>query len=114
MSKIIIPPGYKPSFKLSELQDDHLVFIQTDYDLKFWLEFISLPKQYQEDITGCLVHIIEGDLFAGWLSEYSAYYQLSSIYHPIPYYLNNKLNRVYNKLPYYWQYDNPCYQNKGE
>lgn len=117
MSKI--PGAYKHTFLLSELQNDDLIFIQTDYDLSFWLEFTGLPNQWRKDITGGIIKIFDGDLLAAWFTENYAPYLLNTPYHSLPYYLNYELNRRFKKLPYYWQYENTHYhhnhiQNTGE
>lgn len=78
--------AYNHSVTLRSLQNDALFLVQNDSDLSFWLDYVALPDKERKDITGIVVLINDGDLCAMWLTEYSAWYDLGAIYHPLPWY----------------------------
>jgi hypothetical protein len=103
-----VPTNYKPSISLRRLDiKPDYILVQTDRDLIDWLDFVGFPKKSRSDISGIVVTIGEGDLIAMWLTEYSAYYDLSAIYHPLAYYRPVSWSK--RNLPEYWLETNPDY-----
>lgn len=98
---------YKHVVTLRALQDEKYTFIQSESDLKEFLEMIGLPKKYRSDITGMVLVIGDGDIDAVWLSESGAYYALSAHYYALPYY--RPVSWTKSKLPVYWLESNAEY-----
>lgn len=97
------------NYYLNQLQDESIYLIQNDQELAELLQSLSLSPEYHNDITGACIIIGNGDYIAIWLTEDSRYYDLSSIYRPLPVYLSThqKINPEF--LPEYWQESNPLY-----
>jgi len=105
----MLPTDYKFTIQLSELDSKEYTFIQSDYDIEFWLNFVSFPVEFRDDITGIVVCVYEGDLYAMWLSESAAPYSIYANYHPLPFYKPDKfINQPH--LPVYWSEDNFYYR----
>lgn len=98
---------YNYDFLCSELDQDDYILIQNSQDLNFWLEFVALPVEYWQDITGAIVVIGDGDLIAIWLTESSRYYDLNSTYYSLPYY--RPKSWTIKNLPEYWLESNQYY-----
>lgn len=103
----MIPKTYRPNVLLKDLERVSLDFIQTDWDIKFWLEFVGFPKKSRDSITGMVVKISDGDLEAIWLSESNGPFWVDSHYHPLAYY--RPKSWVKKNLPEYWLEKNPEY-----
>jgi hypothetical protein len=106
----MIPKTYQPYKLLSELQGDDFILVQNDRDLEDTLDMVSFPKKYRKDIAGSIVKICDGDYEAVWVTESGRYYDLSAIYHPLPFYRLTSWTK--KRLPEYWLEDCPAYQRK--
>jgi hypothetical protein len=100
--------AYKAYYTLRELDKEGYTLVQNDTDLAETLESIGLPKKYRKDITGAVLVIGDGDYNAVYLTESASYYDLSAVYHPLPFWDDNTLYK--GTLPYYWQASNEYYQ----
>jgi hypothetical protein len=104
----MIPKTYKSIKLLENLPDnDHTVFIQTDYELSDLLESLGMPKKWRKEITGAIVLLGDGDFIAVWLTEWAAYYDNNAYYHPLPYYRPRHWTK--RNLPEYWLESNVEY-----
>jgi hypothetical protein len=106
--KMKVPTDYKPCISLRRLDTKpDYILIQTDYELSDWLDFVGFPRQWRRNITGIVLTVNDGDLTSMWLSESSAYYDLSATYHPLSYY--RPVSWTKRNLPEYWLETNPDY-----
>jgi len=99
---------YKPSTQLRNLQEDDLEFYQNSQDIKHLVDMVGLPKKYKKHITGAVALIGDGDIYAVWLSESRAPYDLNATYYSLPYYKPEDWNG--DKLPIYWSEENEEYR----
>jgi hypothetical protein len=109
MNKRKLNRFYKANVALSDLQSDIYTRIQTDYDLTFVLEFVSVPDEYKSDITGAIVLECDGDYDAVWLTESARPFDLDATYHPLPYYKPGNWDKECHLFTWYWNEHNPEY-----
>lgn len=84
--------------------------IYIDYDLNDLLEYVGVPKQYREEVTGACVVLEDADYSAVWLTESIMPFDDEAKYYPLPYYKDVKWNDK-NK-PVYWSESNPYYNEE--
>ena len=101
------------NYYLKQLQEESIYFVQNEQELAELLDSIGISEDYKQDITGACLIIGDGDYIAVWLTEDSRYYDLSAIYHALPYYLNTYQEINYCYLPEYWKKENPFYEQKN-
>lgn len=94
------PSKYRYAVRADELEGEKYTLIQTDADLNFWLDFVSIPEEFRQDITGAIVLTGDGDLISMWLTEDSAWYSCDAAYHPLPYYAEVSMDQ--GNIPEYW------------
>lgn len=109
MNKRKLNRFYQHSVLLRYLEDDIYTYISTDYDLEAVLEFVGLPDEDKEDITGAVVLVGDGDYDAVWLTESPRPYDLTATYHALPYYKPDKWDTESHIFPLYWLTSNPEY-----
>lgn len=97
-------------FPKSELGEYESVYLALDsQEIKGYLEYVDFPIEYENDITGILCLSGDNDHIALWLTESNRPYEITSIYHPLPYYKDeNKKNLTFG-LPDYWKESNKYY-----
>lgn len=83
--------------RLRDLQEEKYYLIQTDYELSDLLDFIGLPEEYRDDITGAVVSIGDGDYDEIYLTESARYYDLQADYQPLSYYMQQNKKEI-NKM----------------
>lgn len=97
------------NFYLNQLQDESIHFIQDQSELDSILDHVGLMAEWRSEITGACIILGDGEYIAVWLTEDSRYYDLSAIYRPLPFYIDNDKEKIVNLLPYYWKSDNEFY-----
>jgi hypothetical protein len=100
----------KHQVSLKELEKDDYIFVSNSQDIASSLEYIGLDEEYKKDITGIVYVLSDGEYLAVWLSESNRPYDLSSTYHPLPYYLSDNLKKFQQHLASYWQEENEYYK----
>lgn len=106
----MIPKTYQHNKLLRYLEDEKYSFVQNDTELYEFLDMVGFPKRQRKHITGMVLLIGDGDIVAVWVTERGAYYDLSAIYHPLPYYRPGYWTK--RNLPDYWKEENSEYQRE--
>jgi hypothetical protein len=105
------PLDYHATVSLRTLDKRGYEYIQNDSDIQDFLDTLGFPKRQRKNITGLVVIIGDGDIEAAWVSESSRPYDLSSWYHPLPFYRSRWW--VKRNLPVYWLENNDAYSFKA-
>lgn len=100
---------YKSRLTLASLQDESVYLVQNDQELAELLDSIGISEDYKTDITGACIIFGDGEYLAIWLTESAIWYDLSSTYYSLPFYLSTYQKINYEFLPEYWKESNPFY-----
>ena len=87
MSRPMYGSNEPKTVSLRALQGEKYTLIQNDRDIASTLDYIGLPHEFYQDITGAVIWAHDGEYAEVWLTESGAWYDLSSQYHNLAYYL---------------------------